>query len=170
MKYFVKETNNEVKLGETFKITNKKSNSLYDMTKIRVYKLNKETLPILLKMGILEERKEKSPYETLAVQCYANVISELKIEAKKLTDVLASIGDSYPAATFIIMLKEAGKLINNKYHTPLESCKDLYYISMLDGKIHKFNEVPKNIKYITVFRNYHDAKTALKILFPELYE
>lgn len=88
---------------------------------------------------------------------------------EKTCNYLNSIDDIYSAAAYSIILKEIAIELDKKYKDHIKDSKEIYVISLLDGKIVKVDKASiKNYKNFAAFRTEEDAKIAYTITEPLL--
>lgn len=88
---------------------------------------------------------------------------------EKMCNYLNGIDDIYPAAAYAIILKEIAIELDKKYKDHIKDSKEIYVISLLDGKIAKVDKNSiKNYKNFAAFRTKEDAEIAYTITEPLL--
>lgn len=127
--------------------------------------INEESLPYLIEEGVIKEVEEEGTHvdpnfylEHLAKRIHWNV--------DNLRKYLGNLYTIYPAAVFLILLREVAIVLDEKYSNHIENSKEIYVISCLSGEISRVKDLNKikNFKNFAAFRTLKDAITAKKIL------
>lgn len=144
--------------------------------------MNEETLPELIKAGVLTPMKE-CPHKDgcLCRHCtkgevpmdmnfYTEKIAvRLGWKPEKVYNYLNSVDSILPTAAFSMVLREIAIELDKKYEDHIENSPEIYIISMLDGRITKANKAHiKNYRNFAAFRTIEDAKIACRIVKPIL--
>lgn len=99
------------------------------------------------------------------------IANKINKSYSKTMEFLESVYDVSPAAAFSMILREIAVELDYKYPDHIRNSKELYCISMVDGRIHKMNPATiKNFRNFSAFRTMEDAKLACRILKPSLKE
>lgn len=160
-----KETGEEVKIGEKLiEVTN--------VFGIRVpvgeIVINEETLPELIKSGlIVEEVEDTNPDIQKAIVHLAKRIGWNVNNLSKYLDNLYNIS---PAAVFSVLLREVAIILDKKYPDHINNSKEIWSISLMDGEIKQVKDVHKikNFRNFSAFRSLEDALIAKKVMAPIL--
>lgn len=183
MKKFILKNGEEVKMGDML-IRKSVANTLFGKGLIiKSIIVNEETLPELLKAGVLTSvdcscgtgctckpcRKNEVPMD---MNFYIDrIAARLGWRPEKVCNYLNSIDSIFPAAAFSMVLREIATELDKKYEDHIENSPEIYVISSLDGRITKVNKAYiKNYRNFAAFRTIEDAKIACKILKPILKE
>lgn len=90
---------------------------------------------------------------------------------EKMAGYLQSLYSINPAAVFSVLLREVAIKLDEKYEDHINNCKELFIISVMDGRIHKVPRAHiKNFRNFAAFRTEQDAKIACRILRDDLKE
>lgn len=83
-----------------------------------------------------------------------------------LRKYLGNLYTIYPAAVFLILLREVAIVLDEKYDNHIKDSKEIYVISCLNGEISKVKDLNKikNFKNFAAFRSLEDALAAKHIL------
>lgn len=83
---------------------------------------------------------------------------------------LGNLENIYPAAALSLMLREIALDLDMKYPDHISKSKELYVVSMLDGRIHKVKDKNhiRSYKNFAAFRTIEDAKYACSLLSEHL--
>lgn len=164
-KIYFKETGKEVQMGDTLTVKfEMKTHLLGDIIEIIHIKLTEETLPQLLKAGIIITKPTVDI--PMDIQYYINkAINRLKLPSAAVTACFAKINNTYPGYLFSIILKEIAIELDKKYEDHIKNSPVIYGISTTDGRIFLINKkYIKNYKNFAAFRSVEDAKIACKIV------
>lgn len=121
------------------------------------------------KDNLLEAMEKAVP---MCVGYYIKGLAEKKgWKPEKMAGYLQSVWEINPAAAFSMLLREIAIELDKKYEDHINECKELYIISLMDGRIHKVPRAYiKNFRNFAAFRTVEDAKTACRILRDDLKE
>lgn len=82
----------------------------------------------------------------------------------KAEGYLNNLYEIYPTAALSILLMEVAISIDRKYPDPIENSKDIYTISLINGKITKVNKGQiKTYRNFAAFRTIEDAKETCSV-------
>lgn len=160
---FVK-TGKEVEMGKTLAFG---MNSAYGFMPFYTVVVCEESIPFLIEEGVIKEVEDEGTHvdpnfylEHLAKRIHWNV--------DNLRKYLGNLYTTYPAAVFSILLREVAIVLDKKYPDHIERSKDIYFIGMADGEIHKMKELHKvkNFRNFAAFRTLEDCMQAKEILKP----
>lgn len=84
---------------------------------------------------------------------------------RKYLNTLLSIS---PVAVFGILIKEAALLLDEQHPGTINSSKEIYIISTLDGKVHKVEGKIKSFRNFAAFRTKEDAEFTSWVFRDEL--
>jgi hypothetical protein len=152
-------------MGDTLTVSfTMKTHLLGDITEIIHIKLTEETLPQLLKAGIIITKPTVDI--PMNIEYYINkAINRLELPSATVTACFARINNTYPGALFSIILKEIAIELDKKYEDHIRNSPVIYGISTLNGSISPINKKHiKNYKDFAAFRSVEDAKIACKIV------
>lgn len=164
-KIYFKETGKEVQMGDTLTVKFEiKTHLLGDITEIIHIKLTEETLPQLLKAGIIITKPTVDI--PMNIEYYINkAINRLKLPSTTVTACFDKISSIYPNILFSIILKEIAIELDKKYEDHIKNSPVIYGISTTDGRIFLIDKkYIKNYKNFAAFRSVEDAKIACKII------
>ena len=165
----LKKTGKEVKMGEQLiKVVNLCGIPI----PIAQVKINKTTLPDLIKHGIIVAEGSDSDIDITiegAIQHLANRIGWNKENLERYFNNLYKIS---PAAVFEIILKEVAILLDKKYHNHISNSKEIWVINKVNGEIQKLKDMSKikSFQHFASFRSLEDALVAKKIMAPILQD
>lgn len=175
MEKFYLKNGKEIKLGDTLTKTSKMEDPFFGKRiAIQHIVITKDTLPVLLKKGIITT-KPINPVESTISKSKVEIPMELDYYIQKIADKLGwkiekvynylnSVDAILPAAAFSMVLREIAVELDKKYEDHIEKSPEIYVISMLDGRITKANKAHiKNYRNFAAFRTIEDAKIACKI-------
>lgn len=186
MKKFVLKDGKEVKMGDKLVkhgMTDTPFGKAFIMQEIIV---NKETLPKLIKAGVLtqvdcthnagcqcEQCKQCTEVEVpMNMDFYIEkIVARLGWKPEKAYNYFNSVYSILPAAVFSMVLREIAIELDRKYEDHIKNSPEIYVISLSDGRITKVNKAHiKNYRNFAAFRTIEDAKTACRIVKPILKE
>ena len=184
MEKFVLKNGKEVKMGDKLirhGVTDTLFGKMFSAQEIIV---NEETLPKLIKTGILTPMKECSHKAGCPCSQYAGgeipmnmnfyiekIAARLGWKPEKVYNYLNGVDSILPAAAFSMVLREIAIELDKKYEDHIENSPEIYVISMLDGRITKANKAHiKNYRNFAAFRTIEDAKIACNIVRDVLKE
>lgn len=175
MKYIIKDTNEEIKFGETIETTHMVDTIFGTVEAFFKTTLTEDNVDTFVKEGILTV-VEDTPEPLKPVGYYlAKYCKRLGWDIKRFTNSFADICSVNPAPLFIALLKEIAIDMDKKYDGHISECDSHYVVSPVDGGVHKAKGL-NNFRNISAFRTAEDAISALLILkeihqemFPELY-
>lgn len=163
----LKKTGKEVKMGEKLvKVVNLCGIPI----PIAQVKINKTTLPDLIKQGIIVTEGSDSDIDITiegAIQHLANRIGWNKENLEKYFNNLYKIS---PAAVFEIVLKEVAILLDEKYPDRISNSKEIWVINKVNGEIQKLKDLSKikSFQHFAAFRSLEDALVARRVMAPAL--
>lgn len=133
----------------------------------------KEYLPkkIVEEVEALEQSIDDAGPEARGISYYIDKIAERRgCSPKRANSWLGNLESIYPAAALSIMLREIALELDRKYPDHISKSKELYIISVLDGRIHKVNDKShiRSYKNFAAFRTIEDAKYACSLLSDHL--
>lgn len=103
--------------------------------------------------------------------CINSIANKMGWKPAKVAGYLDNLWQINPASVFTMLLREAAIELDKKYKDHISNCKELFVISMTDGRIHKMPRAYiKNFRNFSAFRTEEDAKIACNILRNELKE
>lgn len=174
MKKFYLQNGKEVQIGDTICKVEKVKHPLFGEGNVVEHILvNKETLPKLIKAGIILERTAKGGGVTptngeipMDLEYYVQKIADrLGWHIDKTYNYLNNVDAILPAAAFSMVLREVAVELDKKYEDHIENSPEIYVISMTDGRITKANKAHiKNYRNFAAFRSIEDAKIACRIV------
>lgn len=174
MKKFYLQNGKEVQIGDTICKVEKVKHPLFGEGNVVEHILvNKETLPKLIKAGIILERTAKGGEVTptnseipIDLEYYVQKIADrLGWHIDKTYNYLNNVDAILPAAAFSMVLREIAIELDKKYEDHIENSPEIYVISMLNGRITKANKAHiKNYRNFAAFRSIEDAKIACRIV------
>lgn len=183
MEKFILKNGKEVKRGDTLIKHGVTNTPLGKELIIQEIIVNEETLPELLKAGVLTPVGcAPGPDCTCRYCAKSEVLMDMNFYIEKIADRLGwkpervynylnSVDSILPVAAFSIILKEIATELDKKYEDHIENSPEIYVISLLDGRITKANKAHiKNYRNFAAFRTLEDAKTACRIVKPLLKE
>lgn len=90
---------------------------------------------------------------------------------KKMAGYLDSLWKLNPSSAFSILLREVAIELDKQYKDHINTCKEFFVVSTMDGRIHKIPRAhAKNFRNFAAFRTEEDAKIACRILRDDLKE
>ena len=183
MEKFILKNGEEVKRGDTLIKQGVTNTPLGKELIIQEIIVNEETLPELLKAGVLTPVGcALGPDCTCRYCAKSKVLMDMNFYIERIADRLGwkpervynylnSVDSILPAAAFSMILREIATELDKKYEDHIENSPEIYVISMLDGRITKANKAHiKNYKNFAAFRTLEDAKIAFRIVKPLLKE
>lgn len=113
----------------------------------------------------------------LSIEFYVEHLADrIGWKISNLVKYLDNLYKVYPTAVFQILLREVAIVLDQKYPDHIERSKEIWYISLVTGEIHKMSEsnrhLIKNFRNFAAFRTLDDAMAAkhtLKVLMKELF-
>ena len=183
MKKFILKNGEEVKMGSTLIKKSTINTPLGKGIIIKEIMVNEETLPELLKEGILTPVGCANGTDCTCKHCTKSevpmnidfyiekIAARLGWKSEKGYNYLNNVDSIFPAAALSIILREIATELDKKYKDHIENSPEIYVISLLDGRITKANKAHiKNYRNFAAFRTIEDAKIACKIVKPILKE
>ena len=183
MKKFILKNGEEVKMGSTLIKKSAINTPLGKGIIIKEIMVNEETLPELLKEGILTPVGCANGTDCTCKHCTKSevpmnidfyiekIAARLGWKSEKVYNYLNNVDSILPAAAFSMILKEIATELDKKYKDHIENSPEIYVISTLDGRITKANKAHiRNYRNFAAFRTIEDAKIACKIVKPILKE
>lgn len=183
MEKFILKNGEEVKMGSTLIKKSAINTPLGKGIIIKEIIVNEETLPKLLKEGILTPIGCAHSTDCTCKHCAKSevpmdmnfyierIAARLGWKPEKVYNYLNSVDSILPAAALSIILREIATELDKKYKDHIENSPEIYVISTLDGRITKANKAHiKNYRNFAAFRTIEDAKIACKIVKPILKE
>lgn len=87
----------------------------------------------------------------------------------KMAGYLDNLWKLNPSAAFSILLREIAIELDKQYKDHINTCKEFFVVSTMDGRIHKVPRAhAKNFRNFAAFRTEEDAKIACRILKEDL--
>lgn len=174
MGYFLKISNEEVKLGDKLYYPEVQPTSTGFKVIKRSTNLDEKLLEKLLADGIIIEKLNK-PVKTnipMDINFYIEKLAEKKgWKVDKVYNFMNGINELSEVAALNIILKEIAIEMDTKYEDHIQDSPKIYVISTFDGRITEANKaLIKNYRNFAAFRNVEDARAACKIVSPILKE
>ena len=183
MKKFILKNGEEVKMGSILIKKSAVNTPLGKGIIIKEIMVNEETLPELLKEGILTPVGCANGTDCTCKHCTKSevpmnidfyiekIAARLGWKSEKGYNYLNNVDSILPAAALSIILREIATELDKKYKDHIENSPEIYVISMLDGRITKANKAHiKNYRNFAAFRTIDDARIACRIVKPVLKE
>ena len=183
MEKFILKNGEEVKMGSTLIKKSAVNTPLGKGIIIKEVIVNEETLPELLKTGILTPIGSTHGTDCTCKHCIKSEVPmnidfyiekiavRLGWKSEKVYNYLNNVDSILPAAALSIILREIATELDKKYKDHIENSPEIYVISTLDGRITKANKAHiRNYRNFAAFRTIEDAKIACKIVKPILKE
>lgn len=159
--YVIVGTNSEVRVGGIIEVR-----FPFDELGIGIieYPVTEETIPFLLKKGIIEEISESSEIDIDDV--VKHLASRIGWNIENLDKYLNNLYKIYPAAVFSIILRELAIILDEKYPDHINKSKEVWAISTINGEIVRIKNLDKikNFRNFAAFRTLEDAMEAKKIM------
>ena len=184
MEKFVLKNGKEVKMGDKL-VKHGVTDTIFDkMFSIQEIIVNEETLPKLVKAGVLIPMKE-CPHKAgcpcsqgakggipMDMEFYIErIAARLGWKPEKVYNYLNNVDSILPAAAFSMVLREIAIELDKKYEDHIENSPKIYSISMTDGRIMELNKAHiRNYRNFAAFRSIEDAKIACRIVRDVLKE
>lgn len=131
-------------------------------TPVRVIFITKESLPKLIKEGLIHEVNVPGITVQSAMEHLAGRIGWKVGNLNKYFDNLYKI---YPAVVFSVILREVAIMIDARYPDHINKAKEIWSISMTNGNVVKLDRSDiKNFRNFAAFRTLKDALEAKKIM------
>jgi len=174
MGYFVKSSNEEVKIGDKVVGANVQITPTGFKVNKKLMVLDQELLNRLIADKIIVEKTGRDIQSEVPtdIEFYIEKIAKKKgWKLEKLYNFLNGIDELSEAAAFSIVLREIAVEIDKKYKDHIQDSPKIYVISLFDGRITEANKAHiKNYRNFAAFRTIEDAKIACKIVSPLLKE
>lgn len=178
---FITKDGKEVSIGDTLVNKSVMNTVLGEGTITVKVRINEDTLPTLLKEGILIPLSDAHGPKCTCEQCLKNKVptyvtyymqklaDKFGIDFKEVNILLGSIDKVYPAASFSMIMREIAIEMDKKYEDHIENSPEIYVVSAVNGTIVKANKAHiKNYRNFAAFRTLEDARTACRIMRPVL--
>lgn len=175
MKEFVTRNGEKVSIGDNFV---KMLETPVGPVPVEIITVNESTIPILLKEGVIVENtlvEKKEVAEPTNIEFYIeHLAARIAWNKFNLGKYLNNLHNIYPAAALSIVLREVAIVLDEKYPDHIRNSKEIWVISMTDGRIHKLHDLSrvKNFNNFAAFRTVGDAifaRAVLKEAFNELF-
>ena len=160
----------EVKLGDTLTKVSKVKDPFFGKgTVIEHIVVTKDTLPKLIKAGIVTTKLDEKPVAETKIPMELDyyiekIANKLNWKVEKVYNYLNNVDTILPAAAFSMVLREIAIELDKKYEDHIENSPEIYVISLFDGRITKANKAHiKNYRNFAAFRTIEDAKIACTI-------
>jgi hypothetical protein len=174
MGYFVKSSNEEVKMGDKFVYVSVKMTPTGFKVNKKLIVLDQELLNKLIADKVIVEKTGKDTLSEVPtdIEFYIEKIAKKKgWKLEKLYNFLNGIDELSEVAALSIVLREVAIEIDKKYKDHIQDSPKIYVISLFDGRITEANKAHiKNYRNFAAFRTIEDAKIACKIVSPLLKE
>ena len=174
MGYFVKSSNEEVKIGDKVVGANVQITPTGFKVNKKLMVLDQELLNRLIADKIIVEKTGRDIQSEVPtdIEFYIEKIAKKKgWKLEKFYNFLNGIDELSEAAAFSIVLREIAVEIDKKYKDHIQDSPKIYVISLFDGRITEANKAHiKNYRNFAAFRTIEDAKIACKIVSPLLKE
>ena len=183
MEKFILKNGEEVKMGSTLIKKRAINTPLGKGIIIKEVVVNEETLPELLKEGVLTPIGCTNGIDCTCKHCTKSevpmnidfyiekIATRLGWKPEKVYNYLNNMDSILPAAAFSMILREIATELDKKYKDHIENSPEIYVVSTLDGRITKANKAHiRNYRNFAAFRTIEDAKIACKIVKPILKE
>ena len=174
MGYFVKSSNEEVKIGDKVVGANVQITPTGFKVNKKLMVLDQELLNRLIADKIIVEKTGRDIQSEVPtdIEFYIEKIAKKKgWKLEKLYNFLNGIDELSEVAAFSIVLREVAIEIDKKYKDHIQDSPKIYVISLFDGRITEANKAHiKNYRNFAAFRTIEDAKIACKIVSPLLKE
>lgn len=131
--------------------------------------ITEKTLPKFIKEGVVSVQEEEPKCTHANIDYYIKHLAErVNWKPENLLKYLENLASINEAAVFSILLREVAIVLDKKYPDHIERSKDIYFIGMADGEIHKMKELHKvkNFRNFAAFRTLEDCMQAKEILKP----
>lgn len=126
------------------------------------YNTTQELMEALVKEFSKEINKEDIPSIDFFIERLSNKFDYNVPQMQNLISTLCSI---YLPSAISLLMREIALYYDSKYKDCITDSKDIFAVSMTDGRIHQLNKAGiKNYKNFAAFRTLEDAKCACKIL------
>ena len=126
------------------------------------YNTTQELMEALVKEFSKEINKEDIPSIDFFIERLSNKFDYSVPQMQTLISTLCSI---YLPSAISLLMREIALYYDSKYKDCITDSKDIFAVSMTDGRIHQLNKAGiKNYKNFAAFRTLEDAKYACKIL------
>lgn len=129
--------------------------------------ITEKTLPKFIKEGVISVQEEEPKCTHVNIDYYIGHLAErINWKPEDLLKYLENLASINEAAVFSILLREVAIVLDKRYPDHIERSKDIYFIGMADGEIHKIKELHKvrNFRNFAAFRTIEDALCAKHIL------
>ena len=157
------ETGKEVEMGKTLAFG---MNSAYGFMPLYTVIVCKESIPFLIKEGVIKEVEEEEGTHVDHNFYLEHLAKRIHWNVDNLRKYLGNLYTIYPVAALSILLREVAIVLDEKYDNHIKNSKEVYVISYLNGEIAKVGDLSKikNFKNFAAFRSLEDAITAKRIL------
>ena len=158
----LKKTGKEVKMGEKLiKVVNLCGIPI----PIAQVKINKTTLPDLIKHGIIVAEGSDNDIDITIEGAIQHLASRIGWNKENLEKYLSNLYKISPAAAFEIVLKEVAILLDEKYPDHINNSNEIWVINKVNGEIQKLKDMSKikSFQHFAAFRSLEDAKIACRI-------
>lgn len=132
--------------------------------------VNKTTIPILIKEGILVEEGSDTDIDITMEGAVLHLANRIGWDKENLEKYLRNLHKISPTAIFEIILKELAIMLDEKYQGHISNSKEIWVINKINGEAQKLEDKSKikNYRHFAAFRNLEDALIAKKIMAPAL--
>lgn len=178
---FITRDGKEVSIGDTLVHKSTMDTAFGEGTITVKVRINEDTLPTLIKEGILIPLSDAHGPKCTCEQCLKNKVptdityymqklaDKFNISFKEVNVLLGSIDKVYTAVSFSMLLREIAIEMDKKYEDHIENSPEIYVVSSMNGTIVQANKAHiKSYKNFAAFRTLEDARTACRIMRPIL--
>lgn len=163
-KYVFVKTGEAVELGQELA---RVVDTFMDPITVEEVEITEKTLPKFIKEGVISVQEEEPKCTHVNIDYYIGHLAErINWKPENLLKYLENLASINEAAVFSILLREVAIVLDKRYPDHIERSKDIYFIGMADGEIHKIKELHKvkNFRNFAAFRTIEDAVCAKNIL------
>ena len=165
MKYILKETGEEIKVGQTIKTKQKVVIPTFgEIETLIMFTLDEEDIKELVKNGKVIEEEELNNKQLYELAFYS-IAKKMSLDSINLHKILASLYKVNKWTVIQLFLKEIAIILDKKYEDHISKSEHIYAISPQDELIHEINkDTIKSYTNFPAFRNMKDASIALSII------
>ena len=159
--------NTEIKIGDKITLTREIGASKFAFSSV----IDEDIMKQLISEGIAIEIDDTPEVDMLEIN--DRLSKKLHTSMSSTNAFIGSIMQLNPSAGLNIILREIALKLDEKYPDHISNAKEIYILSLLDGRLHKINcGQIKNYRNFAAFRTEEDARTAcravrhiLKVMF-----
>lgn len=164
-KFFVKDSNAEVKIGDTITLEFVTMTPFGNAVATKTLKVTGKVLETLIKDDKVIVKEVKPNYNIVVAAALNKLASKFKCSEAEILEILHTIKDVNPWAAAQLLLREIAIELDAQYSNHISNSEEFYCLSPQDIEIHKMDKKSFVVfGYAPLFRTMEDAQVAKKII------